>query len=221
MCSSAKPPGTSVAHEEASLRIHGQGVGIAELTLALAGLTPLHDEVPGSGELHDSVVAAGIMSVHDEDRTVGSHQEVRGFGEGVRSIAGDALLPKGHQELAPGTELVDHVAPTVRHGGVAHGIGDPHVAVGIDVHAVWPCEHAGAEAREQVAIQIEEIDLQTAIAASHIKAGYPMSLADSFGVALAQGQNACLVTGDPEFEKVATLIEIKWLPVQDRMENGN
>jgi len=48
-----------------------------------------------------------------------------------------------------------------------------------------------------------------------------MSLADSFGVALAQGQNACLVTGDPEFEKVATLIEIKWLPVQDRMENGN
>jgi ribonuclease VapC len=67
---------------------------------------------------------------------------------------------------------------------------------------------------QQLPLRIVEIDLQTAIAACHIKASYPMSLADSFGAALAIEKGACLVTGDPEFHKVEKLIEVQWLPAE-------
>jgi predicted nucleic acid-binding protein len=47
--------------------------------------------------------------------------------------------------------------------------------------------------------------------ASEIKAEYPIAFADAFVVATARRENACIVTGDPEFEKVQHLIEIRWL----------
>ena len=47
--------------------------------------------------------------------------------------------------------------------------------------------------------------------AAEIKADYPISYADSFAVAWARNQSAEIVTGDPDFKKVAHLVKIHWI----------
>ena len=47
--------------------------------------------------------------------------------------------------------------------------------------------------------------------AAEFKADYPISYADCFALACALEQSAILVTGDPEFKKVAHLINIQWI----------
>ena len=49
------------------------------------------------------------------------------------------------------------------------------------------------------------------IAASRIKAEYPISLADCFAAATAKKANAAIITGDPEFRKIERLVPIEWL----------
>lgn len=46
---------------------------------------------------------------------------------------------------------------------------------------------------------------------AEIKAANPISLADCFAVATAIKHEARIITGDPEFKKVADLVEIEWL----------
>ena len=46
---------------------------------------------------------------------------------------------------------------------------------------------------------------------AELKADYPISYADCFALACALEQSAILVTGDPEFKKVAHLINIQWI----------
>ena len=47
--------------------------------------------------------------------------------------------------------------------------------------------------------------------AAHIKASHPLSYADAFVVAVAINQKAIVLTGDPEFESVETLVNVEWL----------
>ena len=47
--------------------------------------------------------------------------------------------------------------------------------------------------------------------AAHIIAGHSISYADAFVTALAQSENATVVTGDPEFNAVTELVQIEWL----------
>ena len=47
--------------------------------------------------------------------------------------------------------------------------------------------------------------------AAELKAEFPISYADCFAVACAVEHSAMLVTGDPEFKKVAHLINIQWI----------
>ncbi|NOZ50709.1 MAG: type II toxin-antitoxin system VapC family toxin [Chloroflexi bacterium] len=49
------------------------------------------------------------------------------------------------------------------------------------------------------------------LAAAKIKAHYPVSYADAFAIAAARELGCPLMTGDPEFKKVAHLVEIVWL----------
>jgi ribonuclease VapC len=49
-------------------------------------------------------------------------------------------------------------------------------------------------------------------AAARLKAKRKMSYADCFAVALAQELNATIVTGDPEFRDVESLVTVTWLP---------
>lgn len=60
-------------------------------------------------------------------------------------------------------------------------------------------------------IQFEQVTLARVLAAAHIKAHHAISYADAFAVALAQELDATVVTGDPEFKRVESLVQIRWL----------
>ena len=64
---------------------------------------------------------------------------------------------------------------------------------------------------EQLPIEILPVDHQTALAAAHIKAQYPVAYADAFAIAAAQENEGSLITGDPEFEIVKDIVQIEWI----------
>ena len=63
----------------------------------------------------------------------------------------------------------------------------------------------------QLPIDVVPADEQVVFAAAHIKATHTLSYADSFVVAIAMQENACVLTGDPEFRSVENLVTIEWL----------
>lgn len=64
---------------------------------------------------------------------------------------------------------------------------------------------------DQLPIRQEPIDRPLVLSAASIKARYAISYADAFAVGLAQRLKAPVVTGDPEFQKVAAVIKVVWL----------
>ena len=63
----------------------------------------------------------------------------------------------------------------------------------------------------QLPIMIPSVDEQTVLAAAHIKANHTLSYADAFVVATAMQENAAVLTSDPEFQTVETLVKVEWL----------
>ena len=64
---------------------------------------------------------------------------------------------------------------------------------------------------QQLPIQVIAADEQLVLAAAHIKANHPLSFADAFVVAVAIQENASILTGDPEFRSVESLVTVAWL----------
>jgi predicted nucleic acid-binding protein len=60
-------------------------------------------------------------------------------------------------------------------------------------------------------IEFVDADWTLAHEAGGFKSRYKMSFADCFAAALAKQKKALLLTGDPEFKQVETLITIEWL----------
>lgn len=76
----------------------------------------------------------------------------------------------------------------------------------------------GQERAEEVLAMLKHLPIKLVVAdeeltleASRIKAKHPLSYADAFAVALAQRHGVPVVTGDPEFSCIETLISVKWL----------
>ena len=67
----------------------------------------------------------------------------------------------------------------------------------------------------QLPIEIVPADEQTVFAAAHIKANHAISYADSFVVATAIQESAIIITGDPEFQSVETLVKVEWLQIPE------
>jgi ribonuclease VapC len=65
---------------------------------------------------------------------------------------------------------------------------------------------------DQLPVTVVEADRKLTFAAAHLKAHHSISYADAFALALAQQEQAILLTGDPEFQQVASLAAIEWLP---------
>lgn len=66
-------------------------------------------------------------------------------------------------------------------------------------------------ATEQLPIALVDANRPLTLSAAHIKAHFPLSYADTFAVALGRHKNARVVTGDPEFGQVESLVSIEWL----------
>jgi len=64
---------------------------------------------------------------------------------------------------------------------------------------------------QSLPIKILEVTNDLVLEAAHIKASHPISYADAFGVAVAINQKSIVLTGDPEFESVETLVKVEWL----------
>lgn len=60
-------------------------------------------------------------------------------------------------------------------------------------------------------IQLAEVTMARVLAAAQIKTQYPISYADGFAVALSQELKATIVTGDPEFKQVESIVTLFWL----------
>ena len=63
----------------------------------------------------------------------------------------------------------------------------------------------------RLSIQIILPDSELIWTASEIKASYSISYADCFAAATALRFGATLLTGDPEFKKLASIVPIEWL----------
>ena len=60
-------------------------------------------------------------------------------------------------------------------------------------------------------VLITDVDEKRVLDAAHIKANHAISYADAFAVALAKELDAPVITADPEFRKVESLVQVFWL----------
>jgi predicted nucleic acid-binding protein len=63
----------------------------------------------------------------------------------------------------------------------------------------------------QLPIALVNADLDLSIEAATLKAAHPLAYSDCFAAALAVRQSAKVVTGDPEFAKFGTAVEVEWI----------
>ena len=66
-------------------------------------------------------------------------------------------------------------------------------------------------ALEQLPIEILPATREFVLAAAHIKANYRVAYADAFAITAAQELGGIVLTGDPEFELVETIVPVEWL----------
>ena len=65
---------------------------------------------------------------------------------------------------------------------------------------------------ESLPIRVLEVTRPLVLGAAHIKAHHALAYADAFAVACAQQEHAVILTGDPEFRSVESLVPVEWLP---------
>ena len=63
----------------------------------------------------------------------------------------------------------------------------------------------------QLGLQVLPVPQNLVFKAAEIKAQYPISYADCFALACAMEHSARIVTGDPDFKKIAHLVSIDWI----------
>lgn len=68
---------------------------------------------------------------------------------------------------------------------------------------------------DELPIEIVDADRNLTLAAAHLKAQWSIAYADCFAAALSQVKSAPLVTGDPEFRKASSALQVEWLSSQE------
>jgi predicted nucleic acid-binding protein len=63
----------------------------------------------------------------------------------------------------------------------------------------------------QLGLKVLSVPENLVFKAAEIKAQYPISYADCFALACAMEHSARVVTGDPDFKKIAHLVSIDWI----------
>jgi len=63
----------------------------------------------------------------------------------------------------------------------------------------------------QLGLQVLPVPQNLVFKAAEIKAQYPISYAHCFALACAMEHSARVVTGDPDFKKIAHLVSIDWI----------
>jgi len=71
--------------------------------------------------------------------------------------------------------------------------------------------HKAIAAIDQLPVQVVQADRALTFRAANVKANFAVSYADAFAIALAEIKGAKVVTGDPEFRKVRSLVNVEWI----------
>lgn len=103
--------------------------------------------------------------------------------------------------------------------GAQHGKWEVHMSVINLGETLYITERrkGAREAQEvlasirQLPVKILPADEQTVLDAAHIKANHAVSYADSFAIVAAVREEASILTGDPEFESVESLVQVERL----------
>ena len=74
-----------------------------------------------------------------------------------------------------------------------------------------PLAQKTLSAIEQLPLGLLSVSRERVLAATHIKANYTLAYADAFAVAAALEFRGPVVTGDPEFSAVETLVQVEWM----------
>jgi len=61
-------------------------------------------------------------------------------------------------------------------------------------------------------VVVHDVDRSLALAAALVNGSHALAFADCLVVALAQRLEAAVLTGDPEFAQVESLVSVEWLP---------
>ncbi|MFQ5704995.1 MAG: type II toxin-antitoxin system VapC family toxin [Gemmatimonadales bacterium] len=64
---------------------------------------------------------------------------------------------------------------------------------------------------DRLPLQVVDADRALTFAAAHVKASFSLAYADAFAVALAREVEARVVTGDPEFHLVESIVSVQWI----------
>lgn len=71
--------------------------------------------------------------------------------------------------------------------------------------------HLTLELLQELPLELVGVDLELAARAAYLKRRGGISFADCFCAALAHRDGVPLLTGDPEFERVADVVRVEWL----------
>ena len=65
---------------------------------------------------------------------------------------------------------------------------------------------------ETLPLELVSVTRDLVLEAAHIKAHHAISYADAFVAALSVRERGIVLTGDPEFDSLAQLVRLEWLP---------
>jgi predicted nucleic acid-binding protein len=185
----------------------------------------------GQSELEDATgdVPGGAAIPHSEQAVLESHTwrehvhiiEISPLAEGeagLVAVANPRLSFHPHLCGIRGHQLILSLAGGSRRGVLAENsvwmsiINLGEVVYIIEREQGLLATRKALAAIEQLPIALIDVNPSLTLAAAHIKAQFPLAYADTFAVALGQQENARVVTGDPEFKAVESLVAIEWLP---------
>ena len=77
-----------------------------------------------------------------------------------------------------------------------------------------PLAQKTLSAIDQLPLEILPATRERVLAAAHIKANFSLAYADAFAAAAAQEFQGIVITGDPEFTHIESVVQVEWLSEQ-------
>ncbi len=131
----------------------------------------------------------------------------------------DSFAVLAYLEDEAGAGQVSAVLETARQGGASVWMSIVNYGEVVYItereQGLFAAQRAIA-AMDQLPMSVVDADRKLTLSAAKVKAHHGISHADAFAIALAQAEQATVLTGDPEFRKVEALVAIDWLPT-DKM----
>jgi ribonuclease VapC len=126
----------------------------------------------------------------------------------------DSYALLAYLQAEPGSEKVRELLRRARAGEISAVMSTINLGEVLYTVARRLGDNAAAETLDdtlRLPVELADATMDRVLAVAQIKARHAVSYADCFAVSLAKELEASVVTGDPEFRKVETLVPLVWL----------